>query len=569
VLRWADNNLLDLKWEEIGEHYGRYRLHVPEAERAMARSLERYGQLSPVVVCRRQDRYELIDGFKRLGAVRGLAQIPRLSARLMEADERTAKAAIYGLNRAGGRTRELEEAWIIQALVREDGLSQVEVAELLGRHKSWVCRRLALIRNDDPSPDREASLKRRQRWQRDVLDGAALHVPEMAGAPAWIAQLLLAADSFLIARPLPGQPNGKSVIAGYPWFSDWGRDTMISLPGLTLATGRREWGRDILLTFARFVDRGMLPNVFPGAGDKPEYNTVDASLWFFEAWRAYLEASGDRESLAQVFLTLAGIVDSHLQGTRYGIHVDPKDALVIAGEPGVQLTWMDAKVGDWVVTPRIGKPVEINALWYNALCVMTAFAEALGRPAELYRSLADRVRVSFARFADEHTGGLYDVLDGPLGDDGPVRPNQIFAVSLPHSPLPPTTQAQVVALVGRRLLTSYGLRSLSADHPDYKPHYTGDPWHRDGAYHQGTVWAWLLGHYALAEYRVHGDADSALERIAAMRDHLFDAGLGTISEIFEAESPHFPSGTPSQAWSVACVLEAWWRIKRAIAVSKR
>ena len=222
-----------------------------------------------------------------------------------------------------------------------------------------------------------------------------------------------------------------------------------------------------------------------------------------------------------------------------------------------------------MVTPRIGKPVEINALWYNALCVMTAFAEALGRPAELYRSLADRVRVSFARFADEHTGGLYDVLDGPLGDDGPVRPNQIFAVSLPHSPLAPATQARIVALVGRRLLTSYGLRSLSADHPDYKPHYTGDPWHRDGAYHQGTVWAWLLGHYALAEYRVHGDADSALERIAAMRDHLFDAGLGTISEIFEAESPHFPSGTPSQAWSVACVLEAWWRIKRAIAVSKR
>jgi glycogen debranching enzyme len=421
----------------------------------------------------------------------------------------------------------------------------------------------------DPSLDLEAALKRRQRWQRDVLDEAAQHVPEMAGAPPWIAQLLLAADSFLFARPLPGQPNGKSVVAGYPWFGDWGRDTMISLPGLTLATGREEWGRDILLTFARFVDRGMLPNVFPGAGDKPEYNTVDASLWFFEAWRAYLEVSGDRESLAQVFPTLAGIVDCHLQGTRYGIHVDPKDALVSAGEPGVQLTWMDAKVADWVVTPRIGKPVEINALWYNALCVMTAFAEALGRPAEPYRGLAERVRAGFARFADERTGGLCDVLDGPSGDDASVRPNQIFAVSLPHSPLAPATQAGIVALVGRRLLTSYGLRSLSADHPDYKPHYTGDPWHRDSAYHQGTVWAWLLGHYALAEYRVHGAADSALERIAAIRDHLFDAGLGSISEIFEAESPHFPGGTPAQAWSVACVLEAWWRIKRAIAVSKR
>jgi len=384
----------------------------------------------------------------------------------------------------------------------------------------------------DPSPDLEAALKRRQRWQRDVLDGAALHVPEMAGAPAWIAQLLLAADSFLIARPLPGQPNGKSVIAGYPWFGDWGRDTLISLPGLTLAAGRQEWGRDILLTFARFVDRGMLPNVFPGAGDKPEYTPSmrlcgslrpGALIWRRAAiakpspgvsdarWNSRQSAPGHPLRHPCRSQGRAG----HRRRAGRATHLDGCQGRRLGGHA------------------RIGKPVEINALWYNALCVMTAFAEALGRPAELYRSLADRVRVSFARFADEHTGGLYDVLDGPLGDDGPVRPNQIFAVSLPHSPLPPTTQAQVVALVGRRLLTSYGLRSLSADHPDYKPHYTGDPWHRDGAYHQGTVWAWLLGHYALAEYRVHGDADSALKRIAAMRDHLFDAGLGTISEIFE------------------------------------
>jgi 4-alpha-glucanotransferase len=330
-----------------------------------------------------------------------------------------------------------------------------------------------------------------------------------------------------------------------------------------LATGRQEWARDILMTFAGFVDRGMLPNVFPGVGEKPDYNTVDAALWFFEAWRSYVAVSSDLESLAQVFPALAEIVTWHLKCTRYGIHVDPQDGLLSAGEPGIQLTWMDAKLGDWVVTPRIGKPVEINALWYNALCIMTAFAETLSRPADGYRELADRVRDSFARFADESTGGLYDVLDGPSGNDGSIRPNQILAVSLPHSPLPTASQTRIVALCGRLLLTSYGLRSLSADHPDYKPRYRGDPRHRDEAYHQGTVWAWLLGHFALAEYRVHGDADRALERLAAIRDHLFDAGLGTIGEIFEAEAPHIPVGAPSQAWSVACVIEAWWRLERA------
>jgi 4-alpha-glucanotransferase len=416
----------------------------------------------------------------------------------------------------------------------------------------------------DPSPDLEAALERRRQWQQGVLDQAARNVPEMAAPPDWVAQLLLAADSFIFARR-----DGKSVIAGYPWFGDWGRDTMISLPGLTLATGRVEWAREILLTFTRFVDHGMLPNVFPGTGDKPEYNTADASLWFFEAWRAYVEASRDRENLARVFPVLAEIVDWHLRGTPYRIRVDPDDGLLGAGEPGVQLTWMDAKVGDWVVTPRIGKPVEINALWYNALCIMVDFAEALGRPAELYRNLTNRVRVSFARFADERTKGLYDVIDGPDGNDGSIRPNQILAVSLPHSPLTPALQGRVVALCGGRLLTSYGLRSLATGDPGYKPHYGGDQWHRDAAYHQGTVWAWLLGHYVLAEYRVLGDADLALRRLAVMRDHLFDAGLGTVSEIFEAEPPHLPRGAPSQAWSVACVIEAWWRLQRALATSKR
>jgi 4-alpha-glucanotransferase len=421
----------------------------------------------------------------------------------------------------------------------------------------------------NPSADLEAALDRRRQWQQGVLDQAARHVPEMAAPPEWIAQLLLAADSFIFARPLPGTPDGKSVIAGYPWFGDWGRDTMIALPGLTLAAGRREWARDVLLTFARFVDRGLLPNVFPGAGTSPEYNSVDAGLWFFEAWWAYVEASGDDESLAQVFSILADMVEWHLKGTRYGIQVDPDDGLLRVGEPGVQMTWMDAKVGDWVVTPRIGKPVEINALWYNALCIIGDFCETLGRPADAYRDRAEQTRVGFARFGDKRSGGLYDVIDGPVGNDDSIRPNQIFAVSLPHSPLPPDLQKRVVALCGEQLLTSYGLRSLAAGDPEYKPQYAGDVRHRDGAYHQGAVWTWLLGHYALAEYRVHSDADLALQRLSAMRDHLFDAGLGTISEIFGAEPPHPPAGAPSQAWSVACVIEAWWRLRRALGGSKR
>jgi predicted glycogen debranching enzyme len=413
----------------------------------------------------------------------------------------------------------------------------------------------------DPSPDLEAALDRRRRRQHSILEQAR-QIPEMAAAPDWIRQLVLAADSFVFARPLQDRPVGRSVIAGYPWFGDWGRDTMIALPGLTLATGRQQLARDVLLTFARFVDQGMLPNVFPGAGDRPDYNTVDAALWFIEAWRAYVDLSGDRDSMAQVYSILADIVDWHLRGTRYGIRVDPQDALLRAGVPGVQLTWMDAKLGDWVVTPRIGKPVEINALWYNSLRTMTAFAEALGRPSQTWRDLADRVHGSFVRFANPRTGGLCDVLDGPSGNDNAIRPNQILAVSLPYSPLAPALQAQVVTICGQRLLTSYGLRSLSPDDPAYQPHYGGDPRHRDGAYHQGTVWAWLLGHFALAEYRVFGDFDLAQVRLSAIRDHLFDAGLGTVSEVFDGAPPHLPGGAPSQAWSVACVIEAWWRIER-------
>ncbi|MGH8532861.1 MAG: amylo-alpha-1,6-glucosidase, partial [Gammaproteobacteria bacterium] len=368
--------------------------------------------------------------------------------------------------------------------------------------------------------------------------------------------------NFVFARPLPEVPEGESIIAGYPWFGDWGRDTMIALPGLTLATGRFESARRILETFARFIDRGMLPNVFPGSGERAEYNSVDAALWYIEAWRAYAEASGDRQALSEALPVLEQIIAHYRDGTRYGIVMDPEDGLLRAGEAGVQITWMDAKVGEWVVTPRIGKPVEVNALWYNALNCLVEFTQRLNRDAEPYRRLAERARKGFGRFVRPE-GGLFDVLDGPNGDDATLRPNQIFAVSLPYSPLERSNQIGVLRACGRELLASYGLRSLSPAHPDYRPNYLGGVWERDGGYHQGPVWTWLLGHYALAEYRVHGDADAAQSRLEPIRDHLLDAGLGTVSEIFDGAPPHTPRGAPSQAWSVACVLEAWWRLERA------
>jgi len=416
--------------------------------------------------------------------------------------------------------------------------------------------------SEDASPYLEESLRRFQSYDRGVLARARLHAASLRAAPAWLQQLVLAADSFVFARPLPDVPDGESVIAGYPWFGDWGRDTMIALPGLTLATGRQEHGRRILETFARFVDRGMLPNVFPGAGDVPDYNTADAALWYVEAWRACHETTQDHAVLARVFPVLESIIDWHVRGTRYGIGVDPADGLLRAGEPGVQLTWMDAKVGDWVVTPRIGKPVEINALWYNALCVMADFARQLEQDAEPYETLAGKVRAGFVRYL-RYGGGLFDVLDGPEGDDASVRPNQIFAVSLPHSPLTTEAQAAVVAECACELLGSYGMRSLAPAHPDYRPRYQGGVWERDGGYHQGPLWGWLLGHYVLAHFRVNGDAEAAQRLLEPVQDHLCDAGLGTVSEIFDGDPPHTPRGAPAQAWSVACVLEAWCRLEQA------
>jgi predicted glycogen debranching enzyme len=407
--------------------------------------------------------------------------------------------------------------------------------------------------------DGRVVLKRRRRYEEKIMDQADL---PGVGTPDWIRQLVLAADQFVVDRPLPDGSAGKSIIAGYPWFGDWGRDTMIGLPGLTLTTGRLEVARAILHTFAGYVDRGMLPNRFPDSGETPEYNTVDATLWYFEAIRAYYAATGDEQLLRELFPVLAEIIAWHRRGTRHNIKVDPADGLLYAGQQGVQLTWMDAKVGDWVVTPRIGKPVEVNALWYNALKVMASFTEELGESNEDYATAAERTMKGFDRFWNDRTGYCYDVIDGPDGDDGSLRPNQIFAVSLPESPLPAERQRAVVDACARHLLTSYGLRSLVPADPQYQGYYGGDQRQRDGAYHQGTVWGWLLGPFCLAHYRVYGDPDQAMQFLEPMTHHLSAAGLGSLSEIFDGEPPFTPRGCFAQAWSVAEVLRTWYIIRQ-------
>jgi predicted glycogen debranching enzyme len=393
-------------------------------------------------------------------------------------------------------------------------------------------------------------------------------------APVWIEQLVLAADQFVVARPLQGEPEGKTVIAGFPWFGDWGRDTMIALPGVTIATGRPAIARPILRTFAKYLDRGMLPNLFPEAGQAPEYNTVDATLWFFEAIRVYYAVTQDQDLLQELFPALVEVIRWHQQGTRYNIHLD-SDGLIYAGESGVQLTWMDAKIGDWIITPRIGKPIEVNALWYNALLAMAQFAEVLGVGGGEYLTLAEQTRGGMQRFWSDQLGYCYDVLDGPNGDDPSLRPNQTFAVALPFvntwraddqgpssrnvgPPIfPHDQQKAIVDTVARQLLTSYGLRSLAPHHPDYSGHYGGDPVQRDSHYHQGTVWGWLIGPFVQAHLQVYQDPATARSFLEPMADHLRSGCIGSLSEIFDGDAPHDPDGTFAQAWTVAEVLRTW------------
>jgi len=398
----------------------------------------------------------------------------------------------------------------------------------------------------DPAAMRDAELRRR----RGIFDRAPAQSP-------LVQRLVRAADDYIVERG-----DGKTIIAGYHWFSDWGRDTMIALPGLTLVTGRYDAARSILAEFAKHVNRGMLPNRFPDAGENPEYNTVDAALWFFEAVRAYLSYTHDEPFvLRELYPKLNEIVECYLAGTRYGIRVED-DGLVHAGEPGTQLTWMDAKIGDWIVTPRIGKPVEVQALWYNALRIQQQLASRAGdRTAERFlQEMAEYVRLNFNRvFWNGQDECLYDVVNGATRDAS-LRPNQVLAVSLAHPIVDPERGRKILHMVEKHLLTPMGLRTLAPSDSAYRPHYEGGVLSRDSAYHQGTVWPWLMGPFLTAYMRVHADSNDTRCKVngwlKGFEEHLRTAGLGHISEVADGDRPHLPGGCIAQAWSTGELLRA-------------
>lgn len=427
---------------------------------------------------------------------------------------------------------------------------------LIGSTEEW-----RVIKALDPDAAYKTECDRRQRLIR-IADARAQKGPA--------AELVQAADQFIMtpagrvreaARARAAGDELRSVIAGYHWFTDWGRDTMISLEGLTLTTGRQHEAAWILRSFAHYVRNGLIPNMFPEGQNEGLYHTADATLWFFHALERYTESTGDRETLAALLPTLHSILEQHLHGTKFGIGVDHADGLLRQGQEGYQLTWMDAKVGDWVVTPRRGKAVEINALWYNALCLCENWLRE-GKDdhaAELMREHAEKARASFnRRFWNPATNCLFDVVDGEKGDDPAIRPNQVFAISLPHPILDRERWAPVMQVVEEKLLTPVGLRSLSREHPDYKPKYFGDLRSRDAAYHQGTVWAWLIGPFIDAWLKLHpGQQRDARKFLEGFVPHLSEGCIGSISEVFDAEPPYTQRGCIAQAWSVAEVLRCF------------
>ena len=426
------------------------------------------------------------------------------------------------------------------------------------------------------------ALLRHQRRTKQLMIGANQAIQYLSKQDPILARLVVAADQFIVARPEPGTPmasvpplptmaigsqsvhltpDKKTIIAGYPWFTDWGRDSMISLPGLLLNTGRYSEARGLLKAFASFTKQGLIPNRFPDTGEAPEYNTIDATLWMFHALNSYLEVTGDWSLLKDLFPTLSDSIDWHVRGTLYGIGVDVQDGLLHGGTPGVQLTWMDAKVGDEVITPRHGKPVEVNALWYCALTYMEQWAVHLSTDATQYSQLRSQVRQHFAtRFWYEEGGYLYDVVDveGKSGNnDASLRPNQLFAASLTRDLLTDTQISSMLAHVTEHLLTPLGLRSLSPTDPAYHNHFNGGPKIRDGAYHQGAVWQWLIGPYIDVHLRVFNDKAAIAQLLQPLVQHLWTTCLGTISEVAEPEAPFTPAGCFAQAWSVAEVLRCW------------
>jgi predicted glycogen debranching enzyme len=399
------------------------------------------------------------------------------------------------------------------------------------------------------------SISKAQNFERKEIKRREDLIKKAAAEDDFTKHLVLAADQFIVSRGA-----GKTIIAGYHWFSDWGRDTMIALNGLTLATNRPEIAKSILLEFSRHISEGMLPNRFPDAGETAEYNTVDATLWYFEAVRAYVEKTKDYDFVRKnLYEKLVNVILWHVYGTRFQIKVDT-DGLLYAGERGVQLTWMDAKIGDYVITPRMGKAVEIQALWYNALCIMANFAGKFAdeKDRKIYAEMACETKEGFNQiFWNEREECLFDVVCGEE-KDASIRPNQIFAVSLPNTMLSIGRAQKIVKKVEDELLTPVGLRSLSPRDSRYCPIYIGSPFERDSAYHQGTVWTWLIGAFVDAYRKVHPNGRKTEKRVyeilSGFKNHLTENGVGQISEIFDADAPHKPRGCIAQAWSIAEVL---------------
>lgn len=401
--------------------------------------------------------------------------------------------------------------------------------------------KVGIIITTEPTEDKEAfKLFAKEKNRREKL------TEKYSGN---IRRLVLAADQFIVKRG----DDLKTIIAGYHWFSDWGRDTMISLPGLCLVTERFDDAKKILQAFANSVSDGMLPNRFPDYGETPEYNTVDATLWFFQAIYKYYQRTSDLKFVKTLLPVLKDIIAWHDKGTRYNIHVDHTDGLLYAGQDGVQLTWMDAKVGGWVVTPRKGKPVEINALWYNALVIMSELLSVAGDSTDDdFKKRSVNVNTSFNRtFWNADKGYLYDFVDGDIKNDD-LRPNQLYALSLPFPLLTKEKSKNILKVIGEKLLTPRGLRSLSPDHKDYRAVYRGDQWHRDSAYHQGTVWSFLIGPYIDALIYMNGTQGKteAKKILTEFFHHLDEAGAGSISEIFDGSAPHTSRGCMAQAWGV-------------------
>jgi predicted glycogen debranching enzyme len=443
---------------------------------------------------------------------------------------------------------------VLHRVERERGLDDeedlftpgvVEVPLVVGADVAVV------IATEPTPPNWDAGRSWRDAQQRqDAVKGPGMEHP-LAG------QLALAAEQFRVVRRAAGEAASgqRTVVAGYHWFTDWGRDTMISLPGLVMRPGALWEARAVLDTYIRYLNQGLLPNRFPDGGQAPEYNTIDATLWLFQALAAYLRASRDWRFIADRLEALDAIIDWHVRGTRHNIRMDPVDGLLAGGEDGVALTWMDARVQDWVVTPRRGKPIEVNALWYNALRLMADWCERAMRPAGPYRQMAAHTHSSAQeRFWFADGGYCYDVVDAPEGDDASLRPNQVIALGLVYPLIEGEPARRALAVVTEKLLTPYGLRTLSPDDPRYLSSYRGDQRARDAAYHMGLVWPWLLGPYLDAKQRLDGEGPTVRRLLEPFTAHLLDAGLGTISEIFESEPPYRPVGCIAQAWSVAEVL---------------